>query len=113
MFKNVKAQLQKELSEIKDSGLFKSERIIQTPQGAAITTESGGEVLNFCANNYLGLSSNSKVIRAAKKAITERGYGLSSVRFIDCSCLPSSINLVFTERRISGTFQPLYSAGRV
>lgn len=82
MFKNVKQQLQAELAEIKDSGLYKSERIIQTPQGAAIKTAEGGEVLNFCANNYLGLSSNSKVTRAAKKAITERGYGMSSVRFI-------------------------------
>ena len=82
MYKNVKAQLQNELADIKASGLYKSERVIQTPQGAAISTESGGEVLNFCANNYLGLSSDSKVIRAAKKAITERGYGMSSVRFI-------------------------------
>ena len=82
MYKNVKNQLKAELKDIKDSGLYKSERVIETPQGASITTEKGGEVLNFCANNYLGLSSNSKVIRAAKRAITEGGYGMSSVRFI-------------------------------
>jgi len=82
MYKNVKSQLKQELKDIKDSGLFKSERIINTKQGASIQTQKGGEVLNFCANNYLGLSSNAKVIRAAKKAITDRGYGMSSVRFI-------------------------------
>ena len=82
MYKNVKNQLAAEIKEIKDSGLYKSERIIETPQGASIPTDNGDEVLNFCANNYLGLSSNTKVIRAAKKTITDRGYGMSSVRFI-------------------------------
>ncbi len=82
MYKSVKKQLKQELKDIKDSGLYKSERVINTKQGASIQTEKGGEVLNFCANNYLGLSSNAKVISAAKKAITDRGYGMSSVRFI-------------------------------
>ena len=70
-----------ELEEIKDAGLYKNERIITSGQGAKITV-NGKSVLNFCANNYLGLSSHPKVIKAAKKYIDERGYGLSSVRFI-------------------------------
>ncbi len=74
-------RIQKELQEIKDAGLFKQERIIASPQGAEITV-NGRKVLNFCANNYLGLSSHPKVIEAAHKAIDDRGYGMSSVRFI-------------------------------
>ncbi|OJW78633.1 MAG: glycine C-acetyltransferase [Bacteroidetes bacterium 46-16] len=74
-------RLQNELQEIKDSGLFKNERIIASEQGAEITV-NGKKVLNFCANNYLGLSSHPKVIEAAHKAIDRRGYGMSSVRFI-------------------------------
>lgn len=74
-------RLQKELQEIKDSGLFKQERIIESEQGPEITV-NGRKVLNFCANNYLGLSSHPKVIEAAHKAIDSRGYGMSSVRFI-------------------------------
>ncbi len=74
-------RLQKELQEIKDAGLFKAERIIESEQGAEIIV-NGKKVLNFCANNYLGLSSNPKVIEAAHKAIDHRGYGMSSVRFI-------------------------------
>jgi len=70
-----------ELTEIKDAGLYKNERIITSEQGAKITV-NGKSVLNFCANNYLGLSSHPKVVKAAKKYIDERGYGLSSVRFI-------------------------------
>jgi glycine C-acetyltransferase len=70
-----------EVEEIKTSGLYKTERIIASPQGAEIIV-GGKTVLNFCANNYLGLSSHSKVIAAAHKAIDHRGYGLSSVRFI-------------------------------
>ena len=70
-----------ELDEIKDAGLYKNERIITSEQGAKITV-NGKSVLNFCANNYLGLSSHPKVVKAAKKYIDERGYGLSSVRFI-------------------------------
>ncbi|HRN91418.1 MAG TPA: glycine C-acetyltransferase [Ferruginibacter sp.] len=74
-------RIAKELEEIKAAGLFKSERVITSPQGAEITV-NGKTVLNFCANNYLGLSSHPKVIEAAKACIDNRGYGLSSVRFI-------------------------------
>ncbi|HMQ90365.1 MAG TPA: aminotransferase class I/II-fold pyridoxal phosphate-dependent enzyme, partial [Flavilitoribacter sp.] len=82
MFKNVKPALQQELDEIRQAGLYKEERIITTPQGAEIRTTAGVEVLNFCANNYLGLSSHPAVIKAAKEAIDSHGFGLSSVRFI-------------------------------
>jgi len=82
MFSNIKKDLQKEIEEIKSAGLYKSERIITTPQGAKINTTVSKEVLNFCANNYLGLSSHPEVIEAAKKAIDTHGYGMSSVRFI-------------------------------
>jgi len=75
-------ELQKELAEIEAAGLYKRERIITTPQSAAIETTAGSEVLNFCANNYLGLSSESTVIQAAKDAIDSHGFGMSSVRFI-------------------------------
>lgn len=71
-----------ELEEIKESGLFKNERIITSPQAAEITLNTGQKVLNFCANNYLGLSSNEDVTSGAKDAIDNRGYGMSSVRFI-------------------------------
>ena len=74
-------RIQGELSEIKDAGLYKIERIIQSEQGPEITV-NGKTVLNFCANNYLGLSSHPKVVEAAKRTIDERGYGMSSVRFI-------------------------------
>lgn len=82
MYKTLKPALQEELNEIREAGLYKSERIITTPQGAVIKTDSGEEVINFCANNYLGLSSHPKVIEAAKRTIDTHGYGLSSVRFI-------------------------------
>ena len=82
MYGTVEPALIEELDEIKDAGLFKNERIITTPQDAEIKTESTGEVLNFCANNYLGLSSHPDVIQAAKDAIDSHGFGLSSVRFI-------------------------------
>ncbi len=74
-------RLQKEIQEIKDAGLYKQERIIESDQGAEITV-NGRKVLNFCANNYLGLSSHPRVIEAAHKTIDQRGYGMSSVRFI-------------------------------
>lgn len=74
--------LQAELNELSDAGLFKKERIITTPQAAHIDTVQGGEVLNFCANNYLGLSSHPDVIQAAKDTIDSHGFGMSSVRFI-------------------------------
>lgn len=82
MYKTLKPVLEKELAEIKDAGLYKEERIIVTPQGADIKISTGQEVINFCANNYLGLSSNPKVTAAAKAAIDSHGYGMSSVRFI-------------------------------
>lgn len=82
MYKTLQPVLQKELAAIEEAGLYKNERIILSPQGASIRVKDGGEVLNFCANNYLGLSSHPKVLEAAKRAIDERGYGMSSVRFI-------------------------------
>ncbi|CAA6822712.1 MAG: 2-amino-3-ketobutyrate coenzyme A ligase (EC [uncultured Aureispira sp.] len=82
MFKNVQDALAAELQEIKEAGLYKEERVITTPQAADIKTDTGAEVVNFCANNYLGLSSHPAVIEAAKAAIDTHGYGMSSVRFI-------------------------------
>ena len=83
MYKNFTAHLEKELQDIKDAGLYKNERVIVTPQSSDIEVEGAkGEVLNFCANNYLGLADNSRLIEAAKKAMDNRGYGMSSVRFI-------------------------------
>ncbi|WP_345954522.1 glycine C-acetyltransferase [Mucilaginibacter sp. PAMB04168] len=82
MYNTLKPVLQQELAEIEQAGLYKRERIITSPQGADIEVLGGQEVINFCANNYLGLSSHPKVIEAAKKAIDDHGYGLSSVRFI-------------------------------
>ena len=82
MYDTLKSELKKELAAIRDAGLYKSERVITTPQGAVIKTEDGKEVINFCANNYLGLSSHPKVIEAAQEAINTHGYGMSSVRFI-------------------------------
>jgi glycine C-acetyltransferase len=81
MYDTLKPVIEKELQEIQAAGLFKKERIISTPQGAVIKA-NGKEVINFCANNYLGLSSHPKVIEAAMKAIETHGYGMSSVRFI-------------------------------
>jgi glycine C-acetyltransferase len=82
MYETLKPELEKQLAEIQEAGLFKRERIITTPQGAAIKTSQGQEVLNFCANNYLGLSSHPRVIAAAKQTIDSHGFGMSSVRFI-------------------------------
>ena len=82
MYATLKPVLQKELEEIVSAGLYKKERIITTPQGADIKVNNGEEVINFCANNYLGLSSHPKVIEAAKNAIDSHGFGMSSVRFI-------------------------------
>ncbi|HKK74251.1 MAG TPA: glycine C-acetyltransferase [Saprospiraceae bacterium] len=82
MFQNVEPAIEKEISEIKEAGLYKEERIITTPQGADIKVRGDQEVLNFCANNYLGLSSHPAVIQAAKDTIDSHGFGLSSVRFI-------------------------------
>ncbi|MBL6446926.1 glycine C-acetyltransferase [Fulvivirga sp. 29W222] len=82
MYNTLKKKLQDELASIKEAGLYKKERIITTPQGAVIKTQDGKEVINFCANNYLGLSSHPRVIEAAKATIDTHGYGMSSVRFI-------------------------------
>ncbi len=125
MYGKIQQHLQKELLEIKNAGLFKEERIIVSPQKAEIKVKSGQEVLNFCANNYLGLSNNSKLIAAAKKALDERGYGMSSVRFI-CGTqdlhkeLEHTISKFFgTEDTIlyascydanGGAFEPLFTA---
>ena len=84
MYGKIKEHLEHELAEIKAAGLYKIERIIESPQRAEITV-GGRQVLNFCANNYLGLSDNPRLIEAAKKAMDARGYGMSSVRFI-CGC---------------------------
>ena len=81
MYKTLEPVLTAELNEIKEAGLFKTERIISTPQAADIKA-NGKEVINFCANNYLGLSSHPKVIQAAIDAIHTHGFGMSSVRFI-------------------------------
>jgi len=82
MYGNIKQQLQQEIQDIKDNGLYKEERVITSPQGAEITLNTGETVLNFCANNYLGLSSHPEVIQAAKDAMDTHGFGMSSVRFI-------------------------------
>ncbi|MCF0209785.1 MAG: glycine C-acetyltransferase [Bacteroidales bacterium] len=82
MYNNFQKYLQQEIQQIKDDGLYKNERIIITPQSAAIKTQGEGDVLNFCANNYLGLADNKELIQAAKDAMDTRGYGMSSVRFI-------------------------------
>jgi glycine C-acetyltransferase len=125
MYKKLKPVLQKELNDIREAGLFKNERIITTPQGARINT-NGREVINFCANNYLGLSAHPRVTRAAKETIESHGYGMSSVRFI---CGTQDIHKTL-EQKISqflgmedtilyaaafdangGIFEPLFTAG--
>lgn len=83
MYKNFKTHLSKELDSIKEAGLYKNERVIVSPQSSDIKVAgTEGDVLNFCANNYLGLADNSRLVEAAKKAMDTRGYGMSSVRFI-------------------------------
>jgi len=82
MYDNYREHLTTHLSEIREAGLYKNERIIVSPQGAEITLDTGQTVLNFCANNYLGLSANRKLVEAAKSALDTHGYGMSSVRFI-------------------------------
>lgn len=85
MYKNFQSYLQNELKDIKDAGLYKNERIIVSPQGGEIKLQNGQTALNFCANNYLGLANNPKLIAAAKEALDTHGYGMASVRFI-CGC---------------------------
>ncbi|MEO9483465.1 MAG: glycine C-acetyltransferase [Ekhidna sp.] len=82
MYKSLKPRLEKEITEIKEAGLYKQERVIASPQSADIKLTDGSDVVNFCANNYLGLSSHPKVVEAAKKSIDSHGFGMSSVRFI-------------------------------
>ena len=81
MFGKMQAYLSEEIAGIREAGLYKEERIIESPQRAAIQV-AGKEVLNFCANNYLGLSDNPRLIEASKRMMDERGFGMSSVRFI-------------------------------
>ena len=125
MYGQLKNQLKQELSSIEDAGLYKKERIIASPQGAMIKTQDGKQVINFCANNYLGLSSHPQVLQAAKDGIDSRGYGMSSVRFI-CGTqdihkeLESKIsNFLGTDDTIlyaaafdanGGVFEPLFTA---
>ncbi|HPF03827.1 MAG TPA: glycine C-acetyltransferase [Bacteroidales bacterium] len=82
MYTDYQNHLKTVIGEIREAGLYKEERIIVSPQGAEITLNTGQKVLNFCANNYLGLSNNAKLVEAAKKALDDHGYGISSVRFI-------------------------------
>ncbi len=95
MYDKLKPKLVEEITSIREAGLYKNERVITTPQGAVIKTGEGKEVINFCANNYLGLSSHPHVIEAAKQAIDEYGYGMSSVRFI---CGTQTIHKTLEER---------------
>lgn len=100
MYGKIKNHLEKELKDIKEAGLFKQERVIVSPQQAVIKLDTGKEVLNFCANNYLGLSSHPELINAAKEALDSHGYGMSSVRFI---CGTTNLHLEL-EKRISEYF---------
>jgi len=102
MYGSFKTHLQEQLDEIKASGLYKEERIITGPQQAAIRVSTGQEVLNFCANNYLGLSNHTRVLEAAARSLQERGYGMSSVRFI-CGTQDLHKELEATIARFFGT----------
>ena len=82
MYKDFKAHLEKEIINTKNSGLYKRERVIVSPQSSKINTKDQKEIINLCSNNYLGLSSHPEVLDAAKKSIDSHGYGMSSVRFI-------------------------------
>jgi glycine C-acetyltransferase len=101
MYSSIKTHLSETLQQISDAGLFKKERIITSPQGAEITLNTGKNVLNFCANNYLGLSSHPAVIQAAKNALDTHGFGMSSVRFI---CGTQDIHKDL-EKAIAGFYQ--------
>ena len=102
MYSKIKQHLQNELQTIEDNGIFKKERIITSPQGAEITISTGEKVLNFCANNYLGLSSHPAVIQAAKDTLDSHGFGMSSVRFI-CGTQDIHKKLEETIARFYGT----------
>jgi len=82
LFAKAQREIRAELDQIRSDGLFKTERVIVSPQGSSIRVEDGSEVLNFCANNYLGLADDPRIIEAAKEALDERGFGMASVRFI-------------------------------
>ena len=101
MFVSVRDQLQSELQEIRDAGLYKHERTISSPQSnrirAALGSAEGAQVLNFCANNYLGLADHPAIIEAAKGALDDRGFGMASVRFI---CGTQDLHLEL-EKRVS------------
>ena len=101
MYGKIQKHFSNEIQEIKDNGLFKKERIITSPQGAVIKISSGEEVINFCSNNYLGLSDNPEVIQAAKDAMDSHGFGMSSVRFI---CGTQDIHKTL-EQRIADFYQ--------
>lgn len=125
MYGKIKEHLQKELADIKEAGLYKSERIITTPQGAEVHVSTGEDVVIMCANNYLGLSSNPEVIQASKDALDSHGFGMSSVRFI---CGTQDIHKELEERIANfygtedtilyaaafdangGVFEPLFTA---
>jgi glycine C-acetyltransferase len=98
LFVDVQQQIRAELDQIRTDGLFKTERVIVSPQGSSIRVEDGAEVLNFCANNYLGLADDPRLVEAAKEALDRWGYGLASVRFI---CGTQDVHKQL-ERRISG-----------
>ena len=100
MYTDYKNYLGKTISEIREAGLYKNERVIVSPQGAEITLNTGQKVLNFCANNYLGLSANKKLVEAAKEALDTHGYGMSSVRFI---CGTGDLHKEL-EKKIAGFF---------
>jgi len=95
MYDRFQEHLQKQLSDIESAGLYKKERILTSPQGAEITTQAGLKVLNFCANNYLGLSNSPELVDVAKKTLDSHGYGMSSVRFI---CGTTNIHKDLEER---------------
>lgn len=101
MYGKIKEHLQQELDSIREAGLFKEERIITSAQGAVIQLDSGQEVINFCANNYLGLSSHPEVVQAAKDTLDSHGFGMSSVRFI---CGTQEIHKTL-EKRIADYYQ--------
>ncbi len=100
MYTAFKDHLANQLKEIEEAGLFKNERVIISPQGAEIELDTGQKVLNFCSNNYLGLSNNPDLIEAAKRALDDHGYGMSSVRFI---CGTTDLHKML-ERKIAGFF---------
>ena len=101
MYKDFQNYLTSELKAIEEAGLYKNERIIVTPQRAAIKVKSGEDVINFCANNYLGLSDSPVLIEAAKKALDERGFGMSSVRFI---CGTQDLHKELEQKKIAEFF---------